>query len=226
VLKNIFEKQDWHFVLMALLVVSVNAVMDRFPFYFLGESWGLHAGTWLWIGIIAAILHQLYVMLIWRTQLETRWLTVNLPRIGYIAYYIDYTMMLVARLGAIILTATANREILIIPETARWVTVLALVVPCIWLLYSIARHYSFKRLAGADHFEPGYRDRSWTRKGIFRFVPNAVYVFGPLAFYIPGILMASPASLLLALFNHIYVWIHYYCTELPDLRRIYGPDGY
>ncbi len=222
-LKNIFEKQDWHLVLLALLVVSVNAVMDRYPFYFLGQFWGLHTGTWLWIGIIAAILHQLYVMIIWRTQLETQWLTANLPRLGYIAYYIDYTIMLIARLGAIILAAAANRDSITFPEPARWITALILAVPFIWAVYSITRHYGYKRLAGADHFELAYRDTGWLKKGIFQLVPNAVYVLGPLGFYLPGVLLASPASLILALFNHIYIWIHYYCTELPDSRRIYGP---
>ncbi len=224
-LRNIFEKQDWHFVLLALLAVSVNAIMEFFPAYFSGQFWGLHAKTWLWIGVISAILHQLYAMIIWRTQLETGWLSTTLPPLGYIAYYIDYTMLLTARLSAIALTAVANRDVLVIPEAARWITVLTLAIPVSWLLHSILKYYGFKRLAGADRFETAYRDQSWTRKGIFRIVPKAIYVFGPLVFYIPGFLLASPASLLLALFNHFYLWIHYYCTELPDLKRIYGSGG-
>jgi len=32
---------------------------------------------------------------------------------------------------------------------------------------------------------------------------------------------ASQAALWLALFNHIYIWVHYYATELPDMQRIY-----
>ncbi len=225
-LKNIFEKQEWHFVLLALLVVSVNAVMNFFPFYFLGQFWGLSAVTWLWIGIIAAFLHQVYMMVIWRTQLETGWLTTNLPPIGYTAYYIDSTMILVARLGAIILAAIANRDSFIFPDPARLITALILAVPFVLTAYSVARYYGYKRLAGAEHFELSYRETGWVRKGIFQLVPNAVYVLGPLGFYIPGILLASPASLLLALFNHIYIWIHYYCTALPDLKRIYGPERY
>ncbi len=224
-LRNIFEKQDWYFVLLALLVVSAHAIIDRFNYYFLGEFWGLSTATWLWIGIIAAIIHQLYVMVIWRVQLETQWLTVNLPRLGYLAYLIDYTIMLAARLGAIVLAAAANRGSIFIPDDARWATAFILAIPFIWLIHSVVKYYSYKRIAGADHFEPAYRDTSWTRKGIFQYVPRAVYVFGPLGFYIPGIVLTSPASLLLALFNHIYIWIHYYCTELPDIKRIYGPDN-
>jgi len=30
------------------------------------------------------------------------------------------------------------------------------------------------------------------------------------------------AALAVALFNHLYIWVHYYATELPDMARIYG----
>ncbi|MGH8650439.1 MAG: hypothetical protein ACREUP_14225 [Burkholderiales bacterium] len=35
-------------------------------------------------------------------------------------------------------------------------------------------------------------------------------------------LAVSPAALGAALFNHLYIWVHYYSTELPDMKRIYG----
>jgi len=25
-----------------------------------------------------------------------------------------------------------------------------------------------------------------------------------------------------ALFQHAYIWVHYYCTEEPDMQLIYG----
>jgi hypothetical protein len=36
------------------------------------------------------------------------------------------------------------------------------------------------------------------------------------------LLLLSQAALLAALFNHLYIWVHYYSTELPDIRHIYG----
>ena len=32
----------------------------------------------------------------------------------------------------------------------------------------------------------------------------------------------SAAALCLALFNHLYIWIHYFATERPDMQRIYS----
>ncbi len=224
-LKNIFEKQDWHFALLALLVVSVNAIMVLYPLSFTGVFWGLSTGTWLWIGVFTAILHQIYIMLIWRIQLETRWLTTNLPRLGFIAYLIDYTLMLAARTGAIILVAAANREVIFIPDSFRWVGSIILGIVFTWLTYSVTKSSSYKDLAGAVFFESKDPNHCGIQKNISAVVPGAVYIFGPLSFYIPGLVLASPASLLLALFNHIYIWIHYCYTEAPSLKRVYSSNS-
>ena len=37
-----------------------------------------------------------------------------------------------------------------------------------------------------------------------------------------AILAASPAALLLAISQHVYVRVHYRCTERPDMLRIHG----
>jgi len=48
---------------------------------------------------------------------------------------------------------------------------------------------------------------------------------GLLILWIPGLVFASRAALLAALFHHLYIWVHYFTTEKPDLKRIYGgPD--
>ena len=60
------------------------------------------------------------------------------------------------------------------------------------------------------------------RRGIFRFSSNAMYVFGFLLLWVPGLWWNSSAALVVALFNHVYIWVHYFATELPDIRRIYG----
>ena len=61
-------------------------------------------------------------------------------------------------------------------------------------------------------------------KGIFKYTSNAMYIYGLLALWIPGILLQSKAALLMAFFHHIYIWVHYYFTELPDMKMIYQND--
>ena len=33
---------------------------------------------------------------------------------------------------------------------------------------------------------------------------------------------AAWAALVVAMFSHAYIWVHYFCTERPELRVIYG----
>ncbi len=48
-----------------------------------------------------------------------------------------------------------------------------------------------------------------------------MYIYGFLILWIPGILLQSKAAPFIALFNHLYIWVHYYFTELPDIKMIY-----
>ena len=60
------------------------------------------------------------------------------------------------------------------------------------------------------------------KEGIFRYTSNGMYVFGFLLLWVPALWYASAAGICAALFNHLYIWVHYYTTEKPDMRRIYG----
>lgn len=224
-IRRILDRQDWHLALLALLLVSLRAVMARAPELFRGELWNIGSGTWVWIGVVAAVLHQVYVMLVWRTQLETGWLTLHLPRVGMLAYTADVTILILARILAVIFLAGANRGSLPAADPLRLTAAILLAVPFCWLLYSLFRYFGIKRAFGLDHFDPTCRGKPYVRKGIFRYSVNAFYTFGMTGFYLPGLLYGSAASLILALFYHLYAWIHYYCTELPDIRRIYGPSA-
>lgn len=101
----------------------------------------------------------------------------------------------------------------------------ALVFQTLLLLVSLKRHFGVRRAMGADHFDPAYRSAPLVRRGLFRVTPNAMYVFGFALLWIPGFLLASRAALLSAAFQHAYIWVHYGCTERPDMARIYAPTA-
>ena len=106
------------------------------------------------------------------------------------------------------------------------VLALVLAIPVIYLFYSVARYFGFRRALGIDHFDQSYRHKPLVSKGIYRISGNAMYVYGLLILWIPGLLTASSPALLVALFSHIYIWVHYYTLEKPDMIRIYGPAGH
>jgi hypothetical protein len=86
----------------------------------------------------------------------------------------------------------------------------------------VKRYFGLTRAFGIDHFDAFYRSLPFVRKGIFRFTRNGMYVYGFLILWVPALWFASLAALSVALFNHLYIWVHYFATELPDIRRIYG----
>lgn len=97
-----------------------------------------------------------------------------------------------------------------------------LLLPALYLFHSVRKYFGFRRAYGIDHFDESYRALPFVKQGIFKYTGNAMYVAGFLILWTPGLLLLSTAALLAALFNHLYIWVHYYCTELPDIRRIYG----
>ncbi len=61
------------------------------------------------------------------------------------------------------------------------------------------------------------------KQGIFKHTNNGMYVFGFFILWVPGLWLGSAAALTAALFNHVYIWVHFYATERPDMKRIYRP---
>jgi protein-S-isoprenylcysteine O-methyltransferase Ste14 len=60
------------------------------------------------------------------------------------------------------------------------------------------------------------------REGAFKYSSNAMYTYVFLVFWAIAFFTGSTAALATALFQHAYIWVHYYCTEEPDMRVIYG----
>jgi len=99
---------------------------------------------------------------------------------------------------------------------------LAVTLPGVYLFYSIGRFFSYNRAVGIDHFDMSYRNKPLVKQGIFKYFKNPMYIFGIAILLIPGLLYSSGAALLVAIFSQVYIWVHYYTTEKPDMKRIYG----
>ena len=118
--------------------------------------------------------------------------------------------------------SVANRDTLDANHLVLKGVALLIALPAVYLFYSVSRYFGYRRALGIDHFDESYRDKPFVRRGIFRFTRNGMYTFGLAALWIPGLVYASKAGLLSAAFSHLYIWVHYFCTERPDMQRIYG----
>jgi hypothetical protein len=150
--------------------------------------------------------------------LISRWFGKN----GFTYYAVGFAFLFTSRLIAIILLAISNRNTLSLPPTMALIFTIVLLLPALYTFYSVHKYFGIKRALGIDHFDKTYRNVPFVKEGIFKFTDNAMYAYGLFILWMPGLLLFSKAALMVAMFNHIYVWVHYYCTELPDIHYIYG----
>jgi len=213
--RRLFEGQALHTLgLTALLALAYGAaglldLTDR-------------VAAWYWGAIGVAVFHQVYVWLCWRSELHGRHLTRLLGRGAFPVYAVGFVTLVHVRFGVLFPLAAIDRESLSLPTTVREIAVGVLAIPVIYVFYSVLRYFTFPRAFGNDHFLPDAAARPFERRGIFRYADNAMYTYGFLFAWLPGLWWGSLAALAAAAFNHAYIWVHYYATERPDIAVIYG----
>ena len=216
-----FERQWLHAALLAVLLSSAALAcgLDGFQ---AGQLWGIDTSKWFWIAIAMAVAHQVFVWLCWRAQLHAGWLTRVFGARAFPLYAIGFSVLGILRVVVVFGVAIANRDTLRLDPIVLKCLAVVVAIPAVYLFYSVKRYFSFKRAFGIDHFDASYRSASFERRGIFRFTRNGMYVYGFLILWVPGLWFGSVAALCAALFNHLYIWVHYHATEFPDMKRIYG----
>jgi hypothetical protein len=221
----IFERQGLHVVALAVILPALFVISRFCVCFHRGELWGVGTWTWFWIAIEIPIAHQLYVWFCWRTELHRGLLSRIFGSFAFPLYGAIFAAFLVARFVSILILAIASRNTLVVnPEVLRWVAVVV-AIPVIYLAYSVARYFTLSRAMGADHFDESYRLMPLETRGIYRFTSNGMYIFGMMALYLPALWYASRPALVAAVFGHVYIWVHFFTTERPDMRRIYGTDS-
>jgi len=219
---SFFRGQALHLAGLALLLASVEAARSL-PGFSEGELFGVSTAGWFRLAVGEAVLHQVYVWICWRLELGTQAITRAFGARAFGLYAAGFTLLIVARPLLAVALAVANAGTLPLrPPLCRALALVAL-IPVVYLGYSVGRYFGFSRAYGADHFDPVYRSAPIVREGIFRFTSNAMYAFGFLLLWAPALWLRSTAGLVFAAFSHAYIWVHYFATERPDMRVIYGP---
>jgi protein-S-isoprenylcysteine O-methyltransferase Ste14 len=222
-MRKILEKQGYHAFLLALLLGGVY-LLARGPML-KGSFLGLSTPTWLWTSVMIPVIHQLYVLICWRVELYQQGLSKWLGRRAFQLFGIGFMLLFLARPVAITGLALSNRGSFLLPAAVAWPLCLVFLMLVVYLGYSVLRYFGIHRALGLDHFRPeSFRDQEMVTGGIYRWTANPMYLFGFTVLWIPGLYFGSGAALIAALFNHLYVWLHYYFTELPDMRTIYHLD--
>ena len=211
-----FKRQIWHlggiiiFFYIGTQFVDLESNINKFI--------GISALGWFMIAMSIPLIHQAYVWICWRSELC--WKLIS-NTIGFKGYVILFFILIISRLSAIVL-CFVDYGSLYTPGWFAWILAIIIFIPGAYTMYSVKKYFGFLRAAGADHFDPKYRDMTFERRGIFKWTPNAMYVFAigiPFAF---AIATGSQSMFIVAIYTYISIWLHYFCTEREDFKVIYG----
>lgn len=218
---KILEKQGYH--LLSAVLLSVGVWLAAWSMDLSGSLLGLSTATWLALGILLPVVHQFYVVLLWRGELYYSWLSKTLGEKAFPVWAVGFMVLFLTRPVTILALGIADRGSLPIPLGLNIPLISVCTLVCLYMAYSFIKYFGVERALGLDHFKPDlYRELPFVREGIFKWSSNAMYSFAFLALWLIGLAFQSRAALLGALFNHLFIWAHYYFTELPDMRAIYG----
>ncbi len=221
-IQKIFKHQIWHLFSLILLILAIQLYLAGSPEILEGSFWGISTNLWFWLAIAIPIIHQIYVWLVWRFELYQRVFSEKFGvKQAFNIYAVGFSFLFINRLITIILLAISSKNTLHLNPIIAYIFA-ALITPIvIYLFYSVKKYFTIERAYGIDHFDKNYNE-PYAKRGIFKYTDNGMYIFGLLILYLPGLLFLSKAALLAALFNHVYIWVHYYFTERPDMVAIYG----
>jgi len=215
-----FHRQIWHLLAFVVLVPVTWAFAA--PVLGGGAWLGIRATTWFWLGVCATMLHQMIVWIVFRLQLGWATLSKIFGRYDLVVWGIIFLPLLVSRVVFTIGLAKATQGSLILPQFIAIPLGITLLIPGLYTLWSVFKCFGLTRAMVGDHFRIRYRKMPLVDQGMFKFSSNAMYSFAFLLLWAIALIIGSQAALSAALFQHAAIWVHYYCTEAPDMNIIYG----
>ena len=210
---SLWSGQSLHFASLAVLIMALSlawsALGRPFPIAF-------------WTAVAFPVLHQVFVWLAWRTELRSSTIS---KTIGFGGYLAAFFVLFGGRFVSLAVLAWLDRGSLSLSPVTQTVLTVALAIPGIYAMYSVQRYFGMARAAGGDHFDERYRAMPLVTQGIFRFTNNGMYVYAFMLFWAIAIGANSVAALVVAAFSHVYIWVHFFATEKPDMDFLYTPQN-
>ncbi len=218
---KLFERQIWHVLALIFLISGIIYLIQIDKKILSGSLWNIPTKTWLVIALAIPIVHQLYVLLCWRLELYYKLLTKEIGQEAFKIYKAGFFILFFGRMIFILLLSESNKNTFELDSFFKYAISGVISILVFYAFYSVNKYFGIDRAAGSDHFDLNVSKAPFVKKGVFKYTNNGMYTVAFMIVYLPGLLFQSRASLLVAVFSHIYIWVHYYCTELPDIRAIY-----
>ncbi len=219
-LGDLFEGQLQHLAIAALMTAGAFALLKT-P----GNAphlLGLSSASWAQVSIALALLHQIIVAKVFRLQLYKNTMTRIFGAKDMTVWAAIFMPLLAVRPLGLIMVGWADTTGLTAYRNVEIGLGLALVGVAVYGMHSVLVYFTLPRALGGDHFRDEYAAMPLVDKGLFKYTKNGMYGVVFLGLWGIALLFGSWNALIVALFQHAYIWVHMYCTEGPDMRRIYG----
>jgi len=218
-MKNNIIYQVLHFLIYSALFAVYWFFKDKFT----GQSFGpLSASGWFIFSWIAALLFHAWIVFFWRMEYHYEKISTWFGERGFTVYRAGFVILSLSSLLPLIPISYFTRGTADIHDTLKLILITVTTPLIFWAAFSVIQFFGINRAFGGDHFLQKYRDMPLEKRGTFKYIPNSMYVIILLLLYHPGLFYESFAGLLAALLHHTFVWAHYFCTERPDIKIIYG----
>lgn len=187
-----------------------------------GREWGMSTADLVALSWILAGIFQFGAALVWRLELHHCLIGRIFGGAGFVAFRIAFALVGATRMLLIIPIAKSAPNTIPIDPILFWILILVPLPLILWACHSTLMYFGFTRATGADHFDASYKTKTIETRGVFKYIRNPMYAVILLLLYHPGLFFQSGLGLIAAACHHGFVWCHYFCTEKPDMRVIYG----
>lgn len=218
---KILKNQLWHLLFLIVTNAVLWYLIENGNLILEGSLFGITTYGWFVFALLIPIVHQVYVLICWRLELYYKGITSKFGNNGFKLYKTGFFILFIGRFFTITLLAASDNNELSIDTWVQVLILIVLVIPALFAFYSVKKYFGFDRAAGLDHFDGSIAKVPFVKEGIFKITSNGMYKYAFLIFYVPGVIWLSQSALIIALFSHVYIWVHYYFTELPDIKHIY-----
>ena len=218
--KDIVQGQLLHVGLIILMVFGADSLL--MPSFSDPTFLGWDSQDWAICSIILAVIHQVIVAIVFRLELYMGVMTRVFRENAMTIWAAIFLPLLVARPITIIIVGWLDPNPISSSFTVEIVVGIGLILLAIVTMHSVIKYFTIRRALGADHFDNDVIAMPLVTKGMFKYTSNGMYGIVFLGLWGIALAFGSWNALIVALFQHAYIWVHMYLTEQPDMDRIYG----
>ena len=217
--KDITQGQLLHLSLIILMVLGAISLL--IPSSEEPRFLGWTNRDWAVCSIALAVIHQVIVAFVFRMQLYKAMMTRAFGDKAMKIWAAIFMPFLITRPLTIIAVGWLDPNPITQYRLAELVIGWALILLAIVTMHSVINYFTIPRALGAYHFDNDVIEMPLVREGMFRFTSNGMYGIVFLGLWGIALAFGSWNALVVALFQHSYIWVHMYLTEKPDMDRIY-----